>query len=55
MTTQEKRVDLAKSCADCWKYATIYSVALEGCKGYNNMSDAEIEELHTYMLKKGLI
>jgi len=46
MTIQEKREALAHRDAENWGYRTIYDVALEGCVGYNNMTNEEINELH---------
>lgn len=52
MTIQEKRETLAKHDADncdSWDYATIYDIMLNGCTGYNNMTDEEIEYYHDYI------
>ena len=52
MTTQEKREALAIRDADNWDDSTIYDVALEGCVGYNNMTDEEVEAYYNDMFGK---
>ena len=46
MTTQEKREALAGHNVLCWVDNAIHEVALNGCEGYNNMTDDEINELY---------
>ena len=51
MTNQEKREPLAMDDADNWGFMTTYDVALEGCTGYNNMTDEEVSQLYNDFLE----
>ena len=44
MTRDEMKSALADREMDLLDFHTTYCVLMEGCKGYNNMSDEEIEE-----------
>lgn len=53
MTVQDKREKLALQDAGNWDYETICNVALDGCPGYNNMTDVEVNELYANLIGKG--
>jgi len=44
MTIAEMKVALAEREMEILDYNTTYCVLMEGCRGYDNMSDEEIEE-----------
>jgi len=44
MTRDEMKSALADREMDLLDFHTTYCVLMEGCRGYNNMSDEEIEE-----------
>jgi hypothetical protein len=44
MSTQEMKSALADREMDLLDFHTTYSLLMEGCKGYDNMSDEDIEE-----------
>jgi hypothetical protein len=49
LTIDEKRILLAEAEYETLDSGELLDVLLEGCKGYNNMTDDEVEEQYSYM------
>ena len=47
MTPDGKREALARRDAEMWDESDMYDIAMEGCWGYNNMNDEEVENLYS--------
>jgi len=43
MTIQEKREALARAVIEQYEDSLLYDILMDGCTGYNNMSDADID------------
>jgi len=47
MTTQEKREILAQADIEQYEDMLLYDILMDGCKGYNNIDEEEIDKLYT--------
>ena len=46
MTADKKREALGNWDAEMWDVSDMYHISMQGCEGYNNMTNEEVEKLY---------